>query len=178
MGWPVELFVHTPESYKRYFASDAQRRAPILARMCLGRVLKDVDGMARQVQQDAEALISAGPEPLTQFELDFHRYMLTDLLDDFEGSERPEETAFIAPLLLERSVELLLAINRKWTGKGKWLARALDALDPKLTRRAVDAIQAYHKTGDREPLASFARYVLEAAGGPLWEGFRAAGRKA
>jgi hypothetical protein len=70
-----------------------------------------------------------------------------------------------------------LAINRKWAGKGKWMARALDALDPALTRQALSAIQAVHMTGDRAPLASFARQVLEAAGGALWEGFYAAGRR-
>jgi hypothetical protein len=177
MGWPVELFVHTPESYKLYFASDAKRRAPILARMCMGHVLRDVDGMARRVREDAEALISVGPAALTQAEVDFYRYMLTDMLDDFEGSSKPDETVFIAANLLEQSIDLLLAINRKWGGKGKWMARALDALDPGLTQKAAAAIQILHKAGAREPLASFIRQAPEIAGGPLWEGYRAAGRR-
>jgi hypothetical protein len=176
-GWPVELFVHSPESYKWYFDSDAKGRAPALANMCLGHILRDVDGMAGRVRADAEALLTRGPEALTKDELDFRRYLVTDLLDDFEGSTRPEETVFVAASLLDHSIELLLAVNGKWSGKGKWMARALDALDPKLTCEAISAIQALHGTGDRKPLASFAHKALEAAGGRLWEGYRAAGKR-
>jgi len=176
-GWPVELFVHTPSSYKLYFASDAKSRAPALARMCTGVVLRDRDGIGTTVKQEAQALIDRGPEPLTAPDLDNRRYMLTDLLDDFGDSEKPQEAVFIAAKLLEDSIDLLLAVNKKWSGKSKWLARALDALDPGLTREAFDAIEAFHKQADREPLTKFAERVLQAAGGRLWEGYSQSGRR-
>jgi len=151
-GWPIEVFVHTTESYKWYFESDAKRRAPILARMCLeGVVLRDRGGVAQTVRDDARILIERGPAPLTGSELENRRYMLTDLLDDFEGSTRSEETAFMASTLLEDSIDLLLAVSRKWAGRSKWRARALDALNPALTREAVAAIETSFKDGDRRP---------------------------
>ncbi|MGE5579929.1 MAG: nucleotidyltransferase domain-containing protein [Bacillota bacterium] len=177
-GWPVELFVHTTESYKWYFASDAQRSTCILARMCLeGVVLRDVNGVAEKVREDARRLIEAGPEPLSKADLDFRRYMLTDLLDDFVGSTRPEETVFIASGLVNSSIELLLAVNRKWQGRNKWAARALDALDPALTREAVLALQEFHVNKSREGLVRFATKALDAAGGRLFEGYCSAGRR-
>lgn len=177
-GWPVELFVHTIESYKWYFASDAKQRTPTLARMCLDSViLVNRDGVADAVRQEARQLIEGGPAPLTGPELEFRRYMLTDLLDDFTGSARPEETVFIAASLLESSIDLVLAVNRRWSGKGKWVARALDAFDPALTHEAVDAIRALHHSQSRDALARFATRALDAAGGRLFEGFRQGGRK-
>ena len=177
-GWPVELFVHSTESYKWYFASDRKNRMSTLTRMCLdGVVLRDRDGIAGTVRQEARRLIEAGPEPLSQAELDFKRYMLTDLLDDFVGSTRPEETTFIAGSLVESAIDLLLAVNRKWSGKSKWAIRALDALDPALTREAVEALEVFHLSKSRDPLVRFAARALDAAGGRLWEGFRQAGRR-
>ena len=42
-GWPVEAFVNTLESYRRFFASDAERRTPSLPAMCAeGIVLCDI----------------------------------------------------------------------------------------------------------------------------------------
>lgn len=132
-GWPVELFVNTTESYKWYFASDAKGRMPALARMCLdGAILRDRDGIAGIVREDARRLIEAGPEPLSQAQLDSKRYMLTDLLEDFIGSTRPEETLFIAAGLIDSAIDLLLAVNRKCSGKNKWAVRALDAAGGRL----------------------------------------------
>src|SRR6476659_10176637 len=33
-GWPIEAFVHTKDSLKDFFASDAKRRTPSLQTMC------------------------------------------------------------------------------------------------------------------------------------------------
>lgn len=177
-GWPVELFVHTTESYKWYFASDAKRRAPTLARMCLeGVVLRDRDGVAETVRQEARRLIEQGPAPLSESELAFGRYMLTDLLDDFVGSTRHEETVFIAASLLESAVDLLLAVNGSWSGKSKWAARSLDTLDPALTREAAEAMETLYLSKSRDPLLRFATKALDAAGGRVFDGFRQAGRR-
>lgn len=176
-GWPVELFVHNVSSYKTYFANDAKQRSPILARMCTGVILRNRCGIADAVKAEAQALIDRGPEPLTQAELDGRRYMLTDLLDDLIGSDKPIETPFIAAKLLEDSIDLLLAVNGHWSGRSKWLARALEALDPDLIRQAVGAIEVLHRVGDRKPLIDFAEVALKAAGGRLWEGYSQAGKR-
>lgn len=176
-GWPVELFVHTLDSYKLYFASDVKRRAPTLARMCTGVILRNLDGIADAVRDEAQALIDMGPEPVAEAELENRRYMLTDLLDDFVGSNNPGETGLIAAKLVEDSMDLFLAVHRRWSGRGKWLARALNAMDPSLTREAVAAVEAFHTTHDKNPLIAFAGNALEAAGGRLWEGYRQAGRR-
>lgn len=91
-GWPVEAFVHSPDSVRRYFASDAAGRRPMLPMMCAeGIIVRGQNGLAETIKAEAQALLDAGPTSLTPDERDNYRYALTDLLDDFEGCDKAEE---------------------------------------------------------------------------------------
>lgn len=177
-GWPVELFVHNQESYRHYFASDARRRMPSLPAMCLEAiVLKDTGGLAQRIKDEARELIERGPEPLTAEEIANARYMVTDVLDDLLGSESPEDYLFVAPELAAAAANLILAYNRQWTGKGKWLRRALNRHDPELARQLTAALQALYQTGHKEPLVRFADYALDLVGGRLFDGYYSSGKR-
>ncbi|HEY7780039.1 MAG TPA: nucleotidyltransferase domain-containing protein [Ktedonobacterales bacterium] len=170
--WPVEIFAHSPASFERFTTAEAARRRPSLAQMCAeGIVLRDHDGLAAAIQADARRQLAAGPVPLTPAEIATARYALTDTLDDFLGSERPAETFFLAHDLAHDAVDLHLALHRHWTGRGKWVPRALRRADPARADQLAAALAAFTATGDRAPLAAFARAVLDAAGGPLFAGY-------
>lgn len=169
-GWPIESFVHTEESYPRYF--DIERGRPSLAVMIVeGVVLRNVEGLADRVKATAQAALDAGPEPLSEERLQDWRYSLTDLLDDFLGCDRREEGIFIANNLAVESADLLLLLHRSWRGDGKWVPRALARHDPQAAHRLVAALDAYYRNGEKEPLVQFAETVLTEAGGKLWEGY-------
>src|SRR5712691_2282206 len=69
-GWPVELFVHRVDGIGAWFAKDAAERLPTLARMCAGGViLADADGSGAAILAQAEAILAAGPPPLSPDEL-------------------------------------------------------------------------------------------------------------
>jgi len=176
-GWPVELFVHTTESYLHYFESDAKSRMPALPTMCLGTILVDRDGTAAKARSDAETLLLKGPEAPTEDELASMRYALTDLLDDFLDVTDRQQAAFVAQALSEGSATLILTVRGKWSGKAKWLAKALDAGCPGLSERLVGCLRSFWREGDKEPLASFAQMALNEAGGRLWEGYRQGGKR-
>jgi hypothetical protein len=177
-GWPVESFVHTTQSYRDYFASDAQRGTPTLPVMCIESVvLKDTDGLAGRIQEEARALVAAGPEPLTPQELCRDRYFLTDLLEDFAGSSDEAETLVIAAALATASADLVLAHRRRWRGRNKWALRALERAEPELASELRTALSCFRSCGTKEPLARFAERVLDLAGGRLFEGYRVAGRR-
>jgi len=119
-GWPVELFVHTDASMHKYFASDIARRQPSLPRM-VGEalLLRDQDGDGQRWGQTARQVLSDGPAPLTQAELDDARYTITDLIDDLDGNPPPIETAAIAALLWQHVLTLshrVEAVERHWDG--------------------------------------------------------------
>jgi hypothetical protein len=169
-GWPVELFVHDPVSIGTYFAKDAARHKANLARMCTGGVvLADAGGVADQIIAQAQAVLAAGPAPVTKAELERRRYGLTDLLDDLAGSQDAGETAVISWQVFTEAAELALLVADGWLGGGKWLLRELRAAD----RDLADALLA--AVPDRLRLAEVADQVLARAGGRLWDGYRVAG---
>lgn len=176
-GWPIEAFIHTAESYRDFFASDAKRRRPSLPMMCAeGIILRDQDGQAIRIKEEARGLIDAGPEPLSAAETNNLRYAITDILDDLLGSQRHDESLFIAYDLAVTATELILSYHRQWLGRGKWVLRAFHRYDPHLAEQLAEALRAFCETGDRDKLVQFAESALEPVGGRLFEGY-AVGRR-
>ncbi len=168
-GWPVELFVHDEQTIVSWFARDAAKRRPTLARMCAEGAILRAGGRADWVREQALVVLAAGPPPLDQADLNYRRYSLSDLLDDLAGSADPGETMVIGWNVLTDTAELALLLAGRWLGGGKWLLRELRALDASL----ADALLAARE--DPAALARLAGDVLAQAGGRLWEGYRAAG---
>jgi hypothetical protein len=136
-----------------------------------GMVLVDRAGAAAQFQEQAREFLVAGPPPIGRAELDRRRYGLSDLLDDLAGSTDPGETAVISWTVLVDTAELLLLVEGRWLGGGKWLLRELRDLD----RVFADALLAARN--DPAQLTTLAEGVLTRAGGRLWEGYRQAGAR-
>ena len=169
-GWPVELFVHTPDSVGRWLVKDTARRRPSLARMCAdGAVLTGAEAITSQLRERARATLAAGPPLPGSEDLEVHRYGLTDLLDDLAGSTDPGETAIIGWNVWQATAELALLVGGHWLGSGKWLLRELREADPSLAERMVAAI------GDSTRLTEAAEEVLGRAGGRFWAGLRLPG---
>ena len=169
-GWPVELFVHDPSEIGRWFAKDAARRRPNLARMCTsGVILADAGGTANRIREQALAVLAAGPPRLDQVELDRRRYGLTDVLDDLAGSTDPGETMVICWQIVVEAAELALVLAGSWLGGGKWLLRELRATDPALAEALLSA------RDEPDELTRLADTVLDRGGGRLWAGYRRAG---
>jgi predicted nucleotidyltransferase len=125
-GWPVELFVHTRQTVARWIAKDIERRRPTLARLIsTGVVLLDDDGVGAALAEGCTSLLAAGPGPVSDADRDSMRYALTDILDDLADCTEPVLSAAVAFAAWEQAVRLLLAIDGRWWGTGKWLVREL-----------------------------------------------------
>lgn len=164
-GWPVELFVHDEESLAHYLAKELPGRRPSLHQMvALGVPVK---GKPEERQAACARVLAEGPGPLAPAERDHVRYMLTDLVDDYQHASADEKPVLAAVLWLQAgSAALNLADH--WVGTGKWLLRELRDLDEALAERWLAA---------RGDPADFARMVLDQAGGPLFEGYKIIGER-
>ncbi|HEX5564739.1 MAG TPA: nucleotidyltransferase domain-containing protein [Sporosarcina sp.] len=170
-GWPIEVFVHSLTSYKTYFRSDAERARPSLPRMVAeGIVLVDT-GILSLIKNEAAALLNEGPAPWSAQTLATKRYMLTDALGDFLGTQNEAEALFIANALAEAIHEFVLRTNGQWIGASKWIVRALRQYDEDFAERFVAAFQSFYKTGNREGIIRITDDVLAPFGGRLFEGY-------
>jgi hypothetical protein len=161
-GWPVELFVHTPDRLAFFLEHELAARDPTAHRMLAQGV--PVLGDPGDVRARCARVLADGPPPLTTAERDRLRYVLTDLLDDHRHAGDPGERAVISAALWTESARAALSFAGHWVSDGKWLLRELRDLDPDLATRWLAA---------RDTPAEFAGDVLAAGGGPLFDGYRA-----
>ncbi|MER5184074.1 nucleotidyltransferase domain-containing protein [Streptomyces sp. NPDC002896] len=171
-GWPVEMFVHTDETWHDFVEREtAGRSSPLLFMCAHGELLLDHDGSGARLAEEARKRLAAGPPPATPEELEHRRYALTDLLDDLAGCADPAERLFIVTALAQRAAELALLVRGRWLGGGKWLARRLQAAEPGLAERLDPAVRNALEARP-EALVALVDEVLESAGGRLWDGFK------
>ncbi|GIJ59244.1 nucleotidyltransferase domain-containing protein [Virgisporangium aurantiacum] len=161
-GWPVELFVHTPEQLARYLDLELAARKASTHRMLAQGV--PLLGDPGDLPARCARVLAAGPPPLTGAEHDRLRYVMTDLLDDLIHAVDAGERAVIAAALWTETARAALAFAGRWIGTGKWLLRDLRELAPDLAAEWLAA------RDDPRPLAE---RVLGGAGGPLFEGYHA-----
>lgn len=173
--WPVELFVHTEETWHAFVKREVRKRRSPLLWMCAdGLLLFDADGVGAHLAVEARKLTVAGPPTLSAEETDDCRYAITDLLDDLSGSTDQGERLFIATELARRTGELALAAGGAWSGGGKWLARRLETTAPGLSKRLHHAVREALE-GRIEPLTDVVDEVLRQVGGRLWAGYQRGG---
>lgn len=174
-NWPVELFVHTEDSWHSFVTPEiVQRNSPLLWMCADGVLLLDADGTGARIADTAKRLAAAGPPPVTDTALEDARYALTDLLDDFAACTDAGERLFVVAELVRRTGELALLTHGAWLGGGKWLARRLEPVAPDLAACLDETAQAALR-GAPEGLTSLVTEVLDTAGGPVWEGYRRSG---
>ena len=171
-GWVVELFVHTRESLHHFLDLDAQDQRCTLARMCTGYVLRDVADLADSIQLEAQGVIDAGPPEFSVEQIDERRYHLTDLLDDFDGANDPDEIIFIAGQLIHQAGDLALASQRRWRGTGKWMVRQLNEAGSDVAERLARSLRTLVVTDAKGELHEVVLDVLILAGGPLTDGYQ------
>ncbi|MCU7726944.1 nucleotidyltransferase domain-containing protein [Actinoplanes sp. KI2] len=161
-GWPVELFVHTPDRLAEFLASELARRKPTTHRMLARGVT--LLGDPGDLPARCARVLADGPPPLTVAERDRLRYCLTDVLDDYTHVTDPGEREVIAAALWTETARAALSSAGRWVSGGKWLLRELREFDPGLAERWLAA---------RDDPAPLARQVLADAGGELFDGYRA-----
>jgi hypothetical protein len=141
--WPVELFVHTEDSWHSFVTPEIVPRKSPLLWMCADRaLLLDADGTRAWIAKTAKRLTTAGLPPVTDTVLEDARYALTDLLDDFAVCTGTRERLFLVAELVRRSAELALLTHGMWLSGGKWLARHLEPVAPDLAARLHETAQA------------------------------------
>ncbi|MBM7552249.1 nucleotidyltransferase domain-containing protein [Thalassobacillus pellis] len=168
-GWPVEVFAHSFSSYQKFYKSDCERGRPSLPRMVAeGYVIK---GDAVKLKEEAEQLLASGPASWDEKKIWEKRYFITDVLEDFIGSEDRAEEIFIVNKMADLIHEFVLRTNRCWTGDSKWVIKAIQAYDPVFAKGFVKSLERYYVHGEKEPLIKLVDEVLAPYGGRLFAGF-------
>lgn len=170
-GFPVEAFVHDPQTLAYYFHKDAEGGCPIMANMVAsGRMIGSNAELGRTLQALAVQILEQGPR-LAGAAFDALRYRVSDLADDLRGNRPAPEIRAIAAHLYPQLIDLMLLGHGAWTGRGKWAPRLLLRLKPDLATALDQAFQRAVE-GNVASMLALADAELARHGGQYFAGYK------
>lgn len=171
-GFPVEVFVHDPQTLAYFLEEGLQSGFPVMIDMVAsGRIIgSDID-LGQAMQSRAAEIMLQGPRSLAGPDYDALRYRVSDLADDLRGDRPPAEIRAIAAHLYQQLADLMLLGRGAWTGRGKWAPRLLLRLDPNLAETFDHAFRRA-AGGDGAPLLALADAELALHGGHYFAGYK------
>ena len=174
-GWPIEAFMHDPQTL-RYFMEevDGARGVPSMPAMISeGIAIPEVTALARNLQSCANAVLDAGPPPLSPEELDSRRYAITDMAEDLVDPRSHIEARATGIQLYPLMAEFALRARGEWSATGKTLPRRLSDADPDLAQAFEAAFDALFEGRDTGPVIALAERILQPHGGRRRDGYEA-----
>jgi hypothetical protein len=173
-GWPVEAFVHDPETLSYFFWEvDRPSGVPSLAAMVMeGKHIPQEDGFSRSIKTRAQAVLKAGPPDWTVADFQKARYCITDLCDDIRAPRSHVELTASLTTLYQQLADFCFRSQGNWSAKNKNIPRKLAELDPVLAQRFVEAFDVAFSHHNPSPVLELAETILLPYGGFLFENYR------
>jgi hypothetical protein len=172
-GWPVEAFVHDPETLLYFFNEvDGKDGTPSLPMMVVeGPCIPSENVIGKKLKSQAQEVIDKGP-PLWGKEAIYHnRYMITDLIDDIRDPRNLIEAFAVLGSLHETLGNFYFRANGKWSASRKHIPRKLKQINPELHDRWVLAFNEA-LNGRMDKVIQLATEITEPFGGLLFDDYR------
>lgn len=173
-GRAFDTFVHSPATLDYFYHHiDIPEATPALLLMVEdGLPIPKSNEWSDRLKHEASALLSQGPKPLCDAELNFHRFMLTDILDDILAPKaRPFKLASAARLY-EWLGDFYLRAQGLWSSKGKYLFKVIKQADPTYAELFYHAFETFYRRDETAPLQALVEETLAPYGGLLWTDYR------
>ncbi|HLM57763.1 MAG TPA: nucleotidyltransferase domain-containing protein [Pyrinomonadaceae bacterium] len=172
-GWPVEAFVHDPETLRRFFQSDSREGIPSILCMVLeGVELPAPSQLSAGLKAEAAAIVEAGPPVWDEEHVGNVRYWLTDCVDDLRHPRSDEELVATGAQLYELAADFFLRSRGLWSARRKMIPRRLRETDPDFAGRFNCAFDALFIEKRQDEVIALVADMLAPHGGFLFEGYR------
>lgn len=173
-GWPIEAFIHDPETLKYFFYEvDAKSAFAALPQMVIeGKVITETNELSAQLKELAQKVMDAGPPSLDQIEIDKRRYHITDLIDDIREPRSRAELMGSGAKLLDSMADFYFRANGKWSASGKTIFRKLGVADVTMQKEFEFAFAELFAEANPAPCIELAEKILKDKGGFLFDGYK------
>lgn len=171
-GYPVEVFVHDPQTLRAFQLDDIASGRPSMTQMVReGIPIPASSPWVEAIKREADMLYERGPKPLSTEQVDAHRYGISDLLEDLVGAADYRERVAIGVRLYEQLSDFYFRSQDRWSAAGKWIPRLM-AEEGRVGGDFLAAFDALLRDDDPDPILAWARSLLALHGGPLFAGYR------
>ena len=171
-GFPVETFVHTPETLNYFFERDSKEQNPSLAMMVTEGVVVPTENDLSGKLKGLAAEVVENPPTITTEEIDALRYGITNLVDDIRDPRSKEALIGAAIGLYPTLAEFYLRTNGHWASRRKAIPKYLNQADSEFGKRFCEGFEKLFSLGKTDKIIKLAEEVLEPFGGLYFEGAR------
>ena len=171
--WPVEAFVHDPETLEHFFQSDRKTGVPSLINMVArGVEVPAANELTISLKQRANLLLEKGPHKWSKKDIDGSRYRITDLTDDLRDPRSVHEMHATATLLYSALATHYCRSKNLWSAKGKAIPNRLRNIDAAFAKKFLESFEAIFSDGLSQKVIDLSAEILEPSGGFLFDGYR------
>ena len=172
-GWPVEAFVHDPETLNYFFSEvDAKDGTPALPNMVVeGRPFPENHPLVYQLKSLADRVLTQGPPIYNVEQIQNIKYGIFDLLEDLKSPKDSFEERSITAKLHEIMGDFWFRSNGKWSASGKHIPRRMMKLDPQFAVHWTSAFNLAY-SGQTQELIRLTESLLELSGKFSFDGYR------
>jgi hypothetical protein len=173
-GWPIEAFVHDPETLNYFFwERDRPSGVPSLPMMVLESIVIPEDSeLSRSLKALAQAVIDAGPPEWTETDIEKARYFISDCCDDIRAPRNDAEFTASTSHLYELLADYYFRSSGRWSAKNKAIPKKLAESDAELAKEFTQAFEAAFSTHAPAPVLFLAEKILAPRGGFLFENYK------
>jgi len=171
-GWPIEAFVHNKESLLKWIEKDILRRKPSMPNMiCEGVLITGNNKYLNELKSFSSNKIKEGPKPYSIEEDLTERYFITDLLDDFIGSQNHIDDIFILNELLDKIINYQLVKSNNWIVHNKRIQSSSIKLNQEIANKYIRAINEFYLNQNKNEILELIELVLLENGGRVFESY-------
>ena len=175
-GWPVEAFIHDLETLQYFFDHvDRQMgRATLSEMVAEGHEIPGPTERSMKLKTIAQQVLSRGPSPLAEEEVQDRRYHISELLDDLRAPRSHQELIAAGTAVYTELADFYFRSRGHWTAWGKSILKRMKKTDPALARRFSEAFDDLFQAGQAQKVIQIGEEILQPQGGLLFEGYRRA----
>lgn len=171
-GFPIEAFVHTPETLNYFFEMDAESGIPSLPQMISeGIEVPNKTDLSEKLKNLAKEVLENPPIASSE-KLKRMRYAITDLVNDLRDPRSKEELTGTATELYNTLADFYLRSNGFWSGQNKSVPRVLQKYAPELKIEFCESFEELFTQGKTEEVIELTEKILMPHGGFLFDGLK------
>ncbi len=171
--WPVEAFVHAPQTLEYFFRSDCNSGFPCLPSMVSeGIEIPGSNAFSSSLKKLASEYLAKGPPEWNEKDLKSSRYFISDMIDDLRDPKNAAEMHATAASLYAVLTNHYFRSRKLWSAKGKSIPRKLLEADPGMAKRFFEAFDRLFKDSETSQLIQLAEDILKPSGGFLFDSYR------
>ncbi|MCM2282081.1 MAG: nucleotidyltransferase domain-containing protein, partial [Bdellovibrionaceae bacterium] len=149
LEWPVEAFVHDPETLRHFFQDiDRPEGNCTLAEMVHeGIATPEPSSFSEGLKAMAAKVLREGPPPLARAEIDNRRYMISELVDDVREPRSRHELVASATRLYAELADFFFRSSGLYSASGKAILKRMKKADPAFFRQFTESFDALFMSG-------------------------------